>query len=304
MSLLPLRRHWGGQHLAYRPSSQQLRPPSLPPTLFPGAHFPFLCSASAHHPAQEERQGLISEVWSISSLTPVTTVPNIIHKMKACARVSLLNRKFFFFLILNRCLKIRRSVLVALPGEKWLNCHYSVLYWFATRGNKNMKMFWWKADTCQAHKLVQLGEALNFGGALDLSQQFSLPSAPPLLLWCSTELSPPPPPAHLPFAFCLWCSVRAARCSSSLFKTLYAFTLLCVAVDTSLRLRCVFSHCKTEQQGLHSLLGGAADQKAGGAWWDGCGSGWHRTCHGCVRGLLPSRYLQSGGSAELLGKIK
>lgn len=103
------------QQLGGQPS---LHPPSLPPTLFPRAHFPFLCSVSAHHPAQEERQGLISEVWSISSLTPVTTVSNIIHKMKACADVSLLNRKFFFFLILNWFLKICRSVLSALPGEK------------------------------------------------------------------------------------------------------------------------------------------------------------------------------------------
>lgn len=95
-----------------------LHPPSLPPTFFPMAHFPSLCSASAHHPTQEERQGLISEVRSISSLTPVTTVSNIIHKMKACADISLLNRKFFFFLILNWFLKICRSELVALPGEK------------------------------------------------------------------------------------------------------------------------------------------------------------------------------------------
>lgn len=78
-----------------------------------------------------------------------------------------------------------------------------------------------------------------------------------------------PPPAHLPFAFCLWCSVRAARCSSSLFKTLSAFTLLCVAVDTSLRLCCVFSHCKTGTAGLAQFVRRSSRPKS----W-GCELGW------------------------------
>lgn len=149
-------------------------------------------------------------------------------------------------------------------------------------------MFGWKADTCQAHKLVYLGESLNFGGALDLSQQFSLfLLLPPS---CSGAAQSPallPPLTHLPFAFCLWHSIRAARCSSSLFKTLYAFTLLCVTVDTSLRLHHVFPHCKTGTAGLAHLVRRSSTLKAGGAWWDGCGSGWYRTCRGCVRGLLP-----------------
>lgn len=163
-------------------------------------------------------------------------------------------------------------------------------------------MFGWKADTCQAHKLVYLGESLNFGGALDLSQQFSLfLLLPPS---CSGAAQSPallPPLTHLPFAFCLWHSIRAARCSSSLFKTLYAFTLLSVTVDTSLRLHHVFPHCKTGTAGLAHLVRRSSTLKAGGTAADLGDTG---RVVAVSEGCCPSCYLQSGGSAEPLGKIK
>lgn len=102
-----------------------------------------------------------------------------------------------------------------------------------------------------------------------------------------SSVLPSCPPPHLPFAFCLWCSVRAARCPSSLLKDCmhshYSVWPWAPRSDFAMSSLTV----RQEQQGLHSLLGRAADQKAGAAHWDGCASGWHRTSHGCVRGLLP-----------------
>lgn len=131
-------------------------------------------------------------------------------------------------------------------------------------------MCWWKAHICQAHKLIQLGEALNFGGALDLSQQFSLPSAPPFVLWCSTELSPPLLPPS-PSALCFLPLVLSQSSPVPFFtlKRLYAFTLLRVAVGTSLRLRYVFSHCETGTAGLAQLVRKSSRPEG----W-GCPLGW------------------------------
>lgn len=107
---------------------------------------------------------------------------NIIRRMKAYAYVSLWSRKLFLP-ILKWFLKVCRPTLVVLPRENLLNCHCVLLYWFTTKPNNHLMVFWWKADDCQSCSAWRSSELWSLLHICPSSFHSSFPSSCLHCLW-------------------------------------------------------------------------------------------------------------------------